>query len=90
MDTLLIPDELPEGIEPVEAQLFTLIEAWIASTVILLAGDDLKTHMFIDYMETMANGFRGGGRGALANHIDGWVSRIELGTSELRQAINNG
>ncbi len=82
-------DRLPPGVSPTEAELFVLTEVWIASTVILLAGDEVRTEMLFGHLEAMADSFRDTGRAPLADILDGWVARLDAGTAELRHALDN-
>lgn len=74
---------------PTDVAYDALMEAWVSSTVIMLAGDEFRTEMFFDRMERLADAHRLNGRTTIADILDGFVAEVEIGTASVRHAIDN-
>jgi len=79
--------DFPQGIDPVEARLTLLTEAWMMTVTIAFKDDTANRAFLLSGLSAMASGLHASGHGYLADILDGWVERLNSGSSAFTKAV---
>ena len=82
-------NDFPEGMDPFEARLTLLIEAWLISTQINFRHDTADQMFLLTTLRGMADDLRSSHRSYLAKILDGWIDRLEAGSREFSEALSD-